>query len=180
MWLWSLERYLVSRGPFLIHLLQAVFLLRLGFFAISRPFSLWKGVKGTSGQPGTEDTLSGAAPVTAVSQLENTNERNQPNENRDLPRISESARQSPVARASARDRYSAGLRASAQRAPSGEKPFHASFITQVETVVEFPVSSRTTVNGRGKAAQHSGHDHGLYRRSARQSNPWQRDCDLHA
>ena len=34
---------------------------------------------------------------------------------------------------------------------SGEEPFHASFITQVETVVEFPFL-HVTVNARGKAS----------------------------
>ena len=64
------------------------------------------------------------------------------------PQIPESPA-SPVSRASARDGYSAGLRASVSRA-SGEKPFHANFITQFETVLEFPLL-HVTVNARGQA-----------------------------
>ena len=59
----------------------------------------------------------------------------------------------------------------------GEKPFHANFITQFESVVEFPLL-HVTVNSRGQAT-YMGRTTAFTRRSARQPDRRQRDCDLH-
>ncbi len=72
-------------------------------------------------------------------------ERNQQDENKNQPQILEWPA-SRVTCASARDGQPARVRASG----SPRQPFHADFITQFETVLEFPIL-HVTVNGQGQA-----------------------------